>query len=202
MGHASVLTTFAQYNGPMAQQGQGIKDRGGDRAEPRTWPSWHAHLVFWSVLAGGLAFDLWTKKAIFERLGANDTIQVIPGFLRLITALNDGAAFSLASGRQPILIGIAGAAFLVILGLFFLGGRKPLLITIVLGLFGSGVLGNLSDRVFNQGLVRDFIDVYIGTHHWPTFNVADSLLCVAVGLLLIAGPLTARPCQTRGQPQR
>jgi signal peptidase II len=173
----------------MAQQAQENDGRGCDGAGRRVWPSWQSHAIFWPVLAAGFAFDLWTKKAIFERLGPGEVIDIIPGFLRLATALNDGAAFSLASGRQPVLIGIASVAFIVILGLFFLGGRKPLLVSFVLGLFGCGVLGNLWDRVFNHGLVRDFIDVYVGTHHWPTFNVADSMLCVAVGLLLIAGPL-------------
>jgi signal peptidase II len=176
----------------MVQQPQENKACVCEGTVHRVWPSWQSHAVFWPVLAAGLAFDLWTKSAIFERLDPGEVVDLIPGFLRLSTALNDGAAFSLASGRQPVLIGIATVAFLVILGLFFLGGRKPLLISFVLGLFGCGVLGNLWDRVFNHGLVRDFIDVYVGTHHWPTFNVADSMLCVAVGLLLIAGPIGAR----------
>jgi len=38
--------------------------------------------------------------------------------------------------------------------------------------------------------VRDFIDVYVGNCHWPTFNVADSLLCIGVGILQITS-LTA-----------
>jgi signal peptidase II len=182
---ASIMATMVEQARQHTEHGQGV-------AERRTWPSWQSHLVFWPVLAGGLAFDLWTKKAVFERFGAGQTLDIIPGFLRFATALNDGAAFSLASGRQPILIAISSIAFIVILGLFFLGGRKPLLISFVLGLFGCGVLGNLWDRAFNHGLVRDFIDVYVGTHHWPTFNVADSMLCIAVGLLIIAGPILNR----------
>jgi signal peptidase II len=175
----------------MAQEGPEVRDVIDHGPGRRVWPSWQAHLAFWSLLAGGLALDLWTKKVIFERLGPNDAIEIIPGYLRLITALNDGAAFGLASGRQPILVGIASVAFLVILGLFFLGGRKPMLVNVVLAMFGAGVLGNLWDRVFNGGRVRDFVDAYVGTHHWPAFNVADSLLCVAIALLVIAGPLGA-----------
>ena len=136
---------------------------------------------------------MWTKSAVFDRLSPNDSIQIIPGFLRLIIALNDGAAFSLGSGRRTVLVAVSVVALIVILGLFLQGGRKPALTTIVLGLFAGGILGNLWDRLFNHGLVRDFIDVYVGTRHWPTFNVADTLLCVAVGLLLIAAMVTERP---------
>ncbi len=179
--------------------------RGAGRRE---WPSWKAHLVFWAVLAGGLGLDLWTKTVVFGRIGPDEAVQVVPGCLRLVTRLNSGAAFSLASGGRPFLIGISSVAFLVILGLFLLGGRKPMLITVVLGTFGGGVLGNLWDRVFNHGLVRDFIDAYVhfGQRElsWPTFNVADTLLCVAVGLLVIASlrRTTEPPCRTRGRSQR
>jgi signal peptidase II len=60
------------------------------------------------------------------------------------------------------------------------------LVHVALGLFAAGVCGNLYDRIFNDGLVRDFIDVYYRQHHWPAFNVADSMLCIAVGLGIIS----------------
>jgi len=166
------------------------------------WPSWQAHALFWPIAAGGVVLDLWTKKVMFERIGPHDHVQVIPGFLRLITALNEGAAFGLASGKRPVLIAVALVALIVILGLFLLGGRKPALTTIALALFAGGICGNLHDRLFNGGRVRDFIDVYVGTYRWPTFNVADTLLCVAVGLLLIAAWITERPDQRHDRPQR
>ena len=62
-----------------------------------------------------------------------------------------------------------------------------------LGLFMGGVAGNLYDRLFNDGMVRDFIDVYWRGWHWPAFNVADSMLCVAVGIFVVRSLLTARP---------
>ena len=158
-------------------------DKDGHKTGGR-WPSWRDHALFWAVVGGGLGLDLWTKVAIFRRLGPADSIQVVPGCVRLIRALNDGAAFSLASGRQPVLVAISAVALVGILVFFVVGGRKPALTTVALGLFAGGVLGNLWDRLFNQGLVRDFIDVYVGRRHWPTFNVADMLLCAAVGLLL------------------
>jgi signal peptidase II len=56
---------------------------------------------------------------------------------------------------------------------------------IAVSCINAGIIGNLYDRFFNEGRVRDFIDVYVGSYHWPTFNVADSLLCIGVGILLL-----------------
>jgi len=184
----------------MTQQQQEQNKGNWNMANP--WPSWRAHLLFWPIAAGGMVLDLWTKKAIFDRLGPADSVQIIPGFLQLLTVTNKGAAWGLAHGHLAVLVAVSVVALVVILGLFLQGGNKPALTTVVLGLFAGGVLGNLWDRLFNNGEVRDFIDVYIGTRHWPTFNVADTLLCVAVGLLLIATLATERHGQTRDRPQR
>ncbi len=48
----------------------------------------------------------------------------------------------------------------------------------------SGAVGNLIDRI-RLGEVIDFLDVHWYRHHWPAFNVADSLICVGVFLLAI-----------------
>lgn len=72
-----------------------------------------------------------------------------------------------------------------------------------LGCITAGIIGNLYDRAFNGGCVRDFIDVLIPVidYHWPTFNVADSLLCIGVGLMIL-GNLTSTTDRTRDLPQR
>jgi signal peptidase II len=101
-------------------------------------------------------------------------------------AENTGAAFGIASGQRYFLTAISVVALIVILGIFLFGGIKQRLIHIALGLFTAGVCGNLWDRIFNGGRVRDFIDVYYSQYHWPAFNVADSMLCIAVGLLIIS----------------
>ncbi|MEJ7711247.1 MAG: signal peptidase II [Pyrinomonadaceae bacterium] len=48
----------------------------------------------------------------------------------------------------------------------------------------AGIIGNMTDR-FRFGYVIDFIDVFIGSFHWPTFNVADSAICAGAFLLLL-----------------
>jgi signal peptidase II len=91
---------------------------------------------------------------------------------------------------------------MVVLGVFLFSGTQYRSIHIALGLFTGGICGNLYDRIFNDGLVRDFIDVYIGDKHWPTFNVADSLLCIGVGLLIVSTFLTEKPSQKHAQQHK
>jgi len=90
----------------------------------------------------------------------------------------------------------------VILGIFLLGGSRSRLVHVALGLFAAGVCGNLYDRVFNGGAVRDFIDVYYRSYHWHTFNAADTLLCIGVGLLIIATSFTEKPARKRDPQQK
>ena len=150
------------------------------------WPTRQDHALYWPLAIGGLTLDLWTKSLAFAHIPDHGAVDIIPGCLRLIKALNNGAAFSMFSGSRFFLVTIAAVALVVLIGVFLFGGKRTKLFTVALGLFTGGVAGNFHDRAFNGGLVRDFIDAYIGRHHWPTFNVADSLLCIAVGLLFIS----------------
>jgi signal peptidase II len=167
-------------------------------------PDTKAHLIFWPVWFLGLALDLWSKRAVFAWLEykPEQSVRILGGFLSFRLALNDGAAFGIATGRYSFLVGVAALALIVILGVFFFG-RAQRIVQLALGLFAAGVSGNLWDRLFNQGQVRDFIDVvYWPGRHWHTFNVADALLCIAVGLLIAATLLTDSSCQTRAQPHK
>jgi signal peptidase II len=149
-------------------------------------PDTKAHLIFWSLFLAGLALDLWTKKLVFNWLGYPGSYAVVNGCVRLRTALNDGAAFGMFAGNSYFLMGIASLALVIIIAIFLFGGNQQRLVHIALGFFAAGIFGNLYDRIFNDGLVRDFVDVYYRDYSWPTFNVADSMLCVGVGLLIIS----------------
>src|SRR4030043_695557 len=165
-------------------------------------PDSKSHLIFWSLMSSGLALDLWTKKAVFNWLEPHETFPVIDGFLRLIIAVNNGAAFNMFAGKPYFLAIVSIIAVLGILAVFLFSGGMQKLIHIALGLFAAGVCGNLYDRLFNNGSVRDFIDVYRGNYHWPTFNVADSLLCIGVGLLVISTFLIEKPPQKHDQQHK
>lgn len=167
-------------------------------------PDLKAHLIFWSLALGGLLLDVWSKKAVFDWLGREQShnVSIIDGFLRFIIALNDGAAFSTFSGKAYLLTAISVIALVVVFGVFLFSGTQYRSIHIALGLFTGGICGNLYDRIFNDGLVRDFIDVYYRDKHWPTFNVADSLLCIGVGLLIVSTFLTEKSSQKHVQQRK
>lgn len=165
-------------------------------------PDLKAHLIFWPLAFLGLAFDLWTKKAVFNWLEDQEAYSIIDGFLQLIKAQNNGAAWGIFSGKSILLVSVASVALIAIIVVFLFSGRQPKIIHAAMGFFAAGVSGNLYDRFFNDGLVRDFIDVYYHDIHWPTFNVADSLLSIGVGLLIISTFFTGKPAQKHDQPQK
>jgi signal peptidase II len=162
-------------------------------------PDLKAHILFWFLTVAGLSLDLWTKKAVFEMLQDKQSYSVISGFLQFNKALNEGAAWGILSGKSIFLMAVSIIALVIILAVFFSSGHQSRLIHVALGFFASGVSGNLYDRIFNDGLVRDFIDLHYNNFHWPTFNVADSLLCIGVGLLIISTIFTEKLARKRAQ---
>jgi signal peptidase II len=166
-------------------------------------PNLTAQLVFWPVAAVGVVLDLWIKRAVFDWLQqprGPGSFSLIDGFLQLVIAVNDGAAFGIASGQRYELIAISVIALIVILAVFLFSGTERKLVHVALGLFAAGVCGNLYDRIFNNGLVRDFIDiVYWPSRHWPAFNVADSMLCIGVALIIISSFFTEKSSRKHAQ---
>jgi len=168
-------------------------------------PGLKTQLIFWPLTVLGLALDLWSKRAVFDwlRQQQSNSISIIDGFLRLVEERNPGAAFGIASGQRYLLISVSVIALIVIFGIFLFSGTERKLVHIALGLFAAGVCGNLYDRIFNDGSVRDFIDiVYWPGKHWPAFNIADSLLCVGVGLMIISCLLTDKSPPGHAQQHR
>ena len=162
------------------------------------------HIIFLSIFVGGLAFDLWTKKAVFAWLEnvQGQGVAIINGFLRLQLAENPGAAFGIAGGHRTMLVSISAVALIMIIAIFMFALREGKIVVVALALFAAGISGNLYDRAFNGGFVRDFIVVYWRERHWPAFNVADSMLCTAVGLLIISNLVSQKSCQTPAHPQK
>jgi len=142
----------------------------------------------------GAALDVASKYAVFAWLGGKivPEYSLIDGFLQLIVRENTGAAFSIMAGKRWLFIAISLIALVVVNGLFVRGKLCPRLMVAAMACLNAGILGNLYDRLFNDGRVRDFIDVYVGDYHWPTFNVADSLLCIGVGLLIVLSFLSPK----------
>lgn len=168
---------------------QRVSDRDNSKGRALVLPGLKAHLIFWSLAAICLTLDLWSKRAVFDwlRQKPGNSFSIIDGFLQLVMAENSGAAFGIAAGQRHLLIAVSGLALIAIFVIFFLSQTEQILSHIALGLFVAGVCGNLYDRIFNDGLVRDFIDiVYWPGRHWPAFNMADSMLCAGVGLMIVS----------------
>jgi signal peptidase II len=135
------------------------------------------------------ALDALTKWLVKQRLPLEGNIDLIPGLFRLTHLENPGAAFSLfadSPGPWPgrVLVLFSLIALVVIFVLLWRQGTVINVTTVSLALFLGGTLGNLCDRLL-RGRVTDFLDFYIGPHHWPPFNVADS--AIVVGAALLAG---------------
>lgn len=139
---------------------------------------------FWAVAGAGAAADLVTKYLAFRNIGKGEVVQVIPGILNLTCSLNRGGVWGIGQGKSGwfILFSLIAAGFVIWLS--HTTPRSRLLTHIALGAVLGGAIGNLYDRL-QCGAVRDFVDVYWGRRHWPTFNVADALICIAVGLMMI-----------------
>jgi signal peptidase II len=148
-----------------------------------------------------LILDRITKWVIVQTIPLEDVIPVIPGFFRLTHLENTGAAFSLfADSTSPfktaLLVAFSLAALSVVAVLLWRSRNEFNLITLSLSLILGGALGNLWDRLVN-GKVTDFLDFYLGIHHWPPFNVADSAIVIGALLLLSRMLRADKPAQAK-----
>jgi signal peptidase II len=134
------------------------------------------------------ALDQITKAAISSRLFLHESYAVINGFFNLVYVMNPGAAFGFLAGasasfRFIFFVGITVAAILLIIYYLAKSQSASVAYVISLTLIFAGAVGNLIDRI-RFGAVVDFLDVYIGTWHWPAFNVADSAITIGAVLMI------------------
>lgn len=139
---------------------------------------------FWLVLAAGALADQVTKVLAFRYL--DDSHTLIPWLLDLTTSENQGALFGMMAGRGLLLAAISLAALGLIVWFLYRAPSQGKWLPVALGFVGAGALGNFIDRAFNNGKVRDFIDLHAGRYHWPTFNLADAFICIGVGMVIYA----------------
>ncbi len=133
--------------------------------------------------------DQVTKQIILSVFALNESLGVIPGFFALTHVHNTGGAFGLFAGeassiRTAVFLAVSCLVLGVIFYLYTTMAREKPWVASAFSLIFGGALGNLIDRI-RFGEVVDFLDFHIGTAHWPAFNVADSAICVGVGILLL-----------------
>ena len=140
-------------------------------------------LLITLITSAIIILDFITKKIILAKIRIHDSIDVLP-FLRIVHVENPGAAFGSFTGLGNnifIIISIIAIIFISV----YLSKIHQKLEFISLSLVLGGAVGNLLDRI-QIGKVIDFIDFYVGSWHWPAFNVADSALTVGIILFLIS----------------
>ncbi|MDG4477013.1 signal peptidase II [Thiovibrio frasassiensis] len=133
--------------------------------------------------------DQLSKGLVMAYFAMYELRPVIPGLFNLTYLTNTGAAFGMLAGAQSIWrqVFFVGAA-VVAIGIMVFSYRQfrsqGKIFAHAIGLVAGGAAGNLIDRL-RFGAVVDFLDFYVGTHHWPAFNVADSAITVGVGLFIL-----------------
>ncbi len=119
-----------------------------------------------------------------------EEIALIPGFFNLVRVHNTGMAFGHFNNSPYANLAFGAVAISALVAITVLWKRNafPTIPSkLAATLLVSGILGNLTDRLMpGRGYVVDFLDFYIGTRHWPSFNVADSCISVAAVLLIIS----------------
>ncbi|MCL7488292.1 MAG: signal peptidase II [Desulfobulbaceae bacterium] len=136
-----------------------------------------------------VVLDQLSKLWVVGNFDLYESWPVIPGFFSLTYLTNTGAAFGILAGhptwwRQVFFVTVALVA-LVVIGFMYRRLRNESgWYEVSLAFIAGGALGNVIDRV-RLGSVVDFLDVYIGTHHWPAFNIADSAITVGVAVFLV-----------------
>jgi signal peptidase II len=141
------------------------------------------------LVSGGIVLaDQVTKYLITLNLTLHDHIVVVENFFNINHVLNPGGAFGLFATGSPmvrkfIFIFLSSLVALFILWLYRRIAADLVFLSFGLALIFGGAIGNLIDR-FRFGKVVDFLDFYIGTAHWPAFNVADSGISIGMAILI------------------
>ena len=139
-----------------------------------------------AIAAVVIVLDQISKPLMRDWLSAGDL--PLTSFLSLVSAWNKGVGFSLLTlslPSGPYILSVLALAIAAGMLIWLLRVSRPLP-AVALGLVIGGALGNVIDRL-RLGAVFDFIDVHLGSYHWPAFNLADSALSIGVVLLIIDG---------------
>ena len=150
------------------------------------WRKFHFLIAVLVVL-----LDRLSKWLVAGKITLHDSISVLPGFFRLTHVQNSGAAFGLfaessSEWKVAILILFSILALAVVSALLWKNSHSMTVTGVGLALILGGAVGNLWDRLLT-GRVVDFLDFYLGSYHWPAFNIADS--AIVVGALLLVGEI-------------
>ena len=166
-------------------QGPRLEGRFGD-ARIKTLKT--THIYTFAIFSSIFILDQVTKHLILAFMNPHKSIQIIPGFFDLVYVMNKGGAFGIWSNQSPLFRGIIFISFSIVtilaLGIIYFRSRQEYLTRLGIAFLMGGAIGNLVDRL-RWGMVVDFLDFYLGSVHWPAFNVADMAICIGLGFILL-----------------
>lgn len=156
------------------------------RAESGSTRGTGKHATFWAASLAVLAADVATKYPAHTRITEHSLLPVVGEWVRVTRLYNPGAAFGFYLGPYSrwIFTGLALVAVAVMGAMYRDTRSHDRRRGLALGLVVGGALGNLVNRLWSERGVVDWIDVGVGAHRWPAFNVAD--IGVSVGAVLLA----------------
>ena len=142
-------------------------------------------LIVFTVVAHLTLVDAVAKEIAAGCLKGAAAIPVIPNVFDLAYVQNKGCAWGLFQGQVwPLAVfGLVALAFLIWKRRSVFGTGKMAFVSECL--LYAGIVGNLIDRIF-RGYVIDFLDFHWYAHHFPCFNLADTFICTAAGLMILA----------------
>jgi signal peptidase II len=155
------------------------------------WNEISKRLLFFLIIAIPVVLlDQICKIFIEHSFFLHESVEIIPGFLNIVSVRNRGAAFGILRDHNsvvgiPIFLVIAFIAIVVIFYIYMREDEAFLWRRVGLCFILSGTFGNLIDRI-RLGEVIDFIDIYVKSYHWPAFNVADSAITTGAVLIIVS----------------
>jgi len=130
--------------------------------------------------------DQITKFWIIDKIMLPPRIITINEYFNIVLTWNNGISFGLFNNDNKInALVISSIAIVIILFLIrLLSKAETKKLNIGFGLIIGGAVGNIVDRSI-YGAVMDFLDLHIGTYHWPAFNIADSSITIGAIILIV-----------------
>ena len=139
------------------------------------------------IAAAIIGIDRYTKWLVEQKMALHQSISVIKigdrEVLNLSYYLNDGAAFSKFEGKTAMLIIVTSIIIITLITLVIMKKVKRPSYIVAVSLIVGGGIGNLIDRIFNEGMVVDFIDFRL--IQFAIFNFADIAAVCGAGLIML-----------------
>jgi len=157
---------------------------------------WPFYVVknFFRLMVGGGYFPLGVSLIVLDQLikrwavwslkDRPTPITAISGLLDFKYVENTGAAFGILRGQQHVFVLMALLTIVIIVLYLSMVEQEEPAVRVALVLILGGAVGNLIDRVL-FGHVIDYIHVFYNDWEWPVFNLADTIIDIGVGLIVI-----------------